>query len=161
MVVAAHDLRSGSLISPDDVRLEAYDPDAAPDGVRGSVDAVVGSTVAGPMRVGEALTDRRLLGPGLLAGYDADLVAAPVRIGDAGVVALLRVGDRIAVYAADGDPSSAAELVVSGADVVALPPVPDDRSTEGALMVLAVTSAEAAALAQKAATTQVSVTLLR
>ncbi len=54
------------------------------------------------MRAGETITDVRLVGPALLAGYGDQLVAAPVRIADAGSAALLQPGDVIDVLAADG-----------------------------------------------------------
>ena len=87
------------------------------------------------------------------------MVAAPIRIRDAGVVGLLEVGDRIDVYAARRD-TSFADLVVAGARVVALPR-PGDDNQEGGLVVLAVTPTEAAALAQASATAPLSLTLLR
>ena len=55
--------------------------------------------VFAPMRRSEPLTDARLLGPGLLAGYGTGLVATPVRIADADAAKLLSPGDVIDVLA--------------------------------------------------------------
>ena len=90
---------------------------------------------------GATITDVRLVGPALLAGYGGRLVAAPVRIADAGSARLLQPGDVIDVLAADGasgigDGTAAgtaggpvageARLVASGVRVVAVPR--DDES---------------------------------
>ncbi len=158
VVVAARDLSGGRLIGPDDVHLVEMGPGLAPAYAVTSVSRVVGQVVAAPMREGEALTDRRLLGASLVAGYPSDTVAAPVRIQDSQVVSLLHVGDRIDVYSSNGDQASPAERVVSDAPVMTLPGI-DAGGREGALVVLAVTQTDAARLAQAGATTALSVSI--
>ena len=62
----------------------------------------VGSTLAGPVRRGEVLTDVRLLGPRLAeatAGPDARVV--PLRLSDAALLDLIRPGDVVDVLAGD------------------------------------------------------------
>jgi pilus assembly protein CpaB len=159
VVVAARDLESGSVLSAGDVRVVQMPPRLVPAGSTYSAAKVVGSVVAGPMRAGEVVTDRRLLERALVAGYPPGIVAAPVRVRDAGVVSLLSVGDRIDVYAVRSD-TAPAELIVADVPVVALPQV-DDGTLQGGLVVLAVGSAQAASLAQASATAPLSVTLLR
>lgn len=158
LVVAAHDLLSGSVIGPDDIALVRMAADLIPTGSATSAAGLVGRIVAGPMRAGEPLTDRRIVGAALVAGYPTGLVAAPVRIQDADVVSLLRVGDRIDIYSSNGDPAVPAPRVVSDAPVVTLPSL-DSTGRDGALVVLAVSSADAARLAQASATTSLSVSL--
>ncbi|MDP9317546.1 MAG: Flp pilus assembly protein CpaB [Actinomycetota bacterium] len=159
VVVAAHDLTAGVVLSAADVTVVEMPPNVVPSGSAQSAGLVIGDVVAAPLRTGEALTDRRVVGRSLVAGYPRGMVAAPIRIRDAGVVGLLEVGDRIDVYAARRD-TSFADLVVAGARVVALPR-PGDDNQEGGLVVLAVTPTEAAALAQASATAPLSLTLLR
>jgi Flp pilus assembly protein CpaB len=158
VVVAARDLSSGTRVAPGDVRLAAVDPDLVPRGADAEVSSVVGRVLAAPMRAGEFLTDRRVLGAPLIASYPDEVVAAPVRLQDADVAALLRVGDRIDVYSSNGDQSVPARRVVSAASVVALPSAPE-TGREGALVVLAVSESAAALLAQASATTHISVSL--
>jgi Flp pilus assembly protein CpaB len=158
LVVASHDLASGVVLAADDVRVAAADPDLVPDGAASTVPAVLGRTVAAPMRAGEPVTDRRVLGAELLRGYPVGQVAVAVRIQDADVVSLLVVGERIDVYSATGDPRVPAARVVTDQTVVALP-VSGDSGREGALVVLALSPADAARVAQAAATTQLSVSL--
>jgi Flp pilus assembly protein CpaB len=159
VAVASRDLVAGVVLAPSDVRVVAMPPSVAPAGAPRTAAEVVGRVVAGPLRAGEALTDRRVLGGALLAGYPRGLVAAPIRIRDAAVVGLLGVGDRIDVYAARRDTVSA-DRVVAGVQVVTLPRPAGDNE-EGALVVLAVTADQAAALAQATATAPLFVTLLR
>lgn len=157
VVVAAHDLSGGTTIGADDVRISRLPPGLAPRGVFAATNAVLGSTVAAPMRAGEALTDRRLLGKSLVAGYAPGLVAAPVRIQDPDVVTLLHAGDSIDVYAASSQ-AGPATRIASGVRVVMLPRAADDGQS-GALVVLAVTPDDAAQIAAASATAPLSVTL--
>ncbi|MFZ1178568.1 MAG: SAF domain-containing protein [Mycobacterium sp.] len=101
VVVAARDLRPGSALTPDDVRLEKRLASTVPDGSRADLDAVVGSTLAGPTRRGEVLTDVRLLGSRLAestAGPGARIV--PLHLADSALIDLVRVGDVVDVLAA-------------------------------------------------------------
>jgi Flp pilus assembly protein CpaB len=158
VVVAARDLTSGTRIARGDVRLAAVDPDDVPDGAATQISSVVGTVLAAPMRSGESLTDRRVLGAALIAGYSGDIVAVPVRIQDADVVSLLHVGDRIDVHSSNGDQSVPARRVVTDAPIVALPSMPE-TGRDGALLVLAVSEDAAALLAQASATTHLSISL--
>ncbi len=156
VVVAARDLAGGAVIGAGDVRTVEVAPDVVPTGAL-DAQAAVGASVTAPMRAGEPLTDRRVLGAALIAGYPAGTVASPVRIEDADVVALLRPGDRIDLYAATGD-SGPATRVVANAVVVMLPRVGTDTGS-GALVVVAVTATEAAEIAQASAASVLSVSL--
>jgi Flp pilus assembly protein CpaB len=160
LVVAAHDLSAGDVLGPADIRVVRTEPELVPAGADTSVTRLPGRMVAAPMRSGEPFTDRRLVGRALIGGYPGDVVATPVRIQDAEAVSLLRVGDRIDVYSATGEPGAPAERVVTGAYVVTLPrPDLGTGGREGAMVVLAVTPTEAARLAQAGAVTQLSVSL--
>ena len=123
-------------------------PDAQP---------LVGRVVAGAVRAREPLTDARLVGPGLTALLPPDLVAAPVRLADLAVAALVRTGDRVDVLAAFPD-GEQAELVAAGALVLAAPrPASEDPDPAAGLLVLAVDPATAARLA--AASTRATLTV--
>ena len=145
------------MIGTGDVRTVEMPPAVVPEGAFRATAAAVGASVAAPMRAGEPLTDRRVLGDSLIAGYPAGSVAVPVRIEDAEVVALLRPGDHIDLYASIGDQGSATRIVTD-AIVVMLPEVTDDRGT-GALIVLAVDEVEAAKVAHASATGVLTVSL--
>jgi Flp pilus assembly protein CpaB len=157
VAVAARDLPAGVLLDDDDVRLARMPEALVPREALGAARPTVGRTVAAPMRAGEVFTDRRLVSGSLLAGYGGGLLAVPVRVGDRGAVELLRVGDRINVYAAARADQRSAHLVVADVPVVARPDERTDTTVAGALVVLAVSQPEAADLAQASATSVLSV----
>lgn len=104
-VVAEHDLRPGSALTSDDVRIEKRLAASLPDGSLADPAAVVGSTLAGPARRGEVLTDVRLLGNRLAeaalaskTGPGARLVS--LHLADGALTDLVRVGDVVDVLAA-------------------------------------------------------------
>jgi Flp pilus assembly protein CpaB len=121
IVVAAHDLSPGAALDADDVAIRTVSATTAPDGARHRIDEIVGNTLAGPARRGEALTDVRLLGPRLAeasAGPDARIVALP--LAEAALLDLVRPGDVVDVVAAPvaADTESAARVIASDAVVV-------------------------------------------
>jgi Flp pilus assembly protein CpaB len=161
VVVAAHDLPGGHPLTPADLTRSGLPADAVPGGAMSDPDALLGRTLASPVRRGEPVTDVRVVGKGLLDGYPAR-VAAPVRIADAGVARLLRVGDRVDVVATDPG-SGDARVVTRLAPVLALP---RERSGDGgsgpglaggALVVVAVPPTTAVDLAGAAASDLLSV----
>jgi Flp pilus assembly protein CpaB len=127
VLTAARDLPAGTTLERGDLASVDYTAGTAPEGL--AADAV-GRVLASPVRAGEPLTDVRLVGAPLAAAYP-DAVAMPVRLPDAGMAALLRVGDRIDLVAADPQGASA-RVVASDLTVVALP-APDDEATSGGL----------------------------
>ena len=88
---------SGVVLTPGDLAVTRFAEGTVPAGV---VADPTGRVLAGPVREGEPLTDRRLVGPTLVAGHPG-LQVAPVRLPDATAAALLRPGDRIDLLATD------------------------------------------------------------
>ncbi|ONH33075.1 MULTISPECIES: SAF domain-containing protein [Protofrankia] len=105
VVVAAADLAGGATMAATDVRMVSLPTDVVPAGAVRSPQDAVGRTLTAAVRQGEPITDARVLGPGLITRRQAaaGLVAAPVRITDAGSVLFLRVGDHVNVLAAATD----------------------------------------------------------
>jgi Flp pilus assembly protein CpaB len=164
VVVAAADLPGGRPLTHQDLTVEQVPVDSVPDGAATEPDPLVGRTLASPVRRGEPVTDVRVVADGLLDGYPLR-VAAPVRVADAGVARLLRVGDRVDVVATDPADGSA-EVVTRLAPVVALPREPRPGAASGpsglaggALVVLAVPPTTAVELAGAAASDLLSVIL--
>ena len=148
VLVAAADLPGGRTVLPGDLAVATFRADSVPSGTVPLESDAVGRVLAAPVRQGEALTDLRLVTPGLLDGYPG-LVATPVRIADAASVSLLRVGDRLDLVAADPEGRTAVP-VARTAPVIA---VPDRGSTDqdlqrGGLVVVAVPEQQALALAR-------------
>jgi pilus assembly protein CpaB len=161
VVVAAADLPAGAALAAGDLEIAWWPSALVPAGVAASPDEVTGRTLAGGLRSGEPVSDRRLVGPGLTASLGDGSVAAPVRLADLAVAELARPGDRVDVLATAPD-AETAEVVVSGALVLA--PASSDgeplepAATEG-LLLLAVDPDTAARLAAAAASDTLSVTL--
>lgn len=126
VLVAAHDLAAGSVITPGDVTRHDFAPGSVPDGVAAHPE---GRTLAAPLRAGEPLTDVRLVGPALAASYPG-LVAVPVRLPDAGMAGLLSVGDHVDLVAADPQ-GSGASVVAADVPVLALPAPAADEAGSG------------------------------
>jgi Flp pilus assembly protein CpaB len=153
---AARDLPAGAVLSDDDLVALALPEAAVPTGVLVDATAVVGRLLAGPVRRGEALTDVRLLGAGLLTAGDG--VAVPVRLAEPATAALVQAGDRVDVLSAAPEGGPAAQVVAAGLTVLAVPGLADDTG-EGALVVLAADPPVAARLAAAAVTGRLSVTV--
>lgn len=146
-LVAARGLAAGAVVEEGDVVTQSLPPTAVPpDAAR----SPVGRTLASPVGAGEVVTEARLVGPSLLEGRTG-AVALPVRVPDADVVALLRVGDRIDLFVAD--PAAAeptGRRVLEAALVLALP-TPGQRTSDGRLVVVATTPDQAAQVSGHAA----------
>lgn len=145
VVVAARDLPPGTILTGEDVRLEKRSATILPDGVSTDNGAVVGATLAGPVRRGEMLTDLRVLGPRLAesaAGKDARIV--PVPLTDAATLDMIRTGDIVDILTvADHGPGTSSDsppeptVLATGAVVVLVSPKPASRGigTQRAVMV--------------------------
>lgn len=141
--VAAHDLPSGTVLAPGDLRTVDFAPGSVPAGARADA---TGRTLAAPLRAGEPVTDVRLVGPALTDGYPG-LTAVPVRLPDPGMVDLLTVGDRIDLVSADPH-GGGATVVASDVPVLAVPDGPAEASATGLTGRLVVVGAEPADVAR-------------
>ncbi len=158
--MAAHDLDSGEVLTSDDLAIRRFPTDVAPPGT--ARDAV-GRTLAAPVRAGEPVTDVRLVAPSLVSGYPGRVVL-PVRVADADSVALLRVGDRVSLVAADPRRGTASYVAVS-VPVLALPrgeadaPDVSAASLPGRLVVVGAFPSDVDHIAGAAATDLLSVVI--
>jgi pilus assembly protein CpaB len=156
VVVAAAGLPAGRTLDSADLAVARLPPGTVPDGVVAEPGSLVGRVLAGAVRTGEPLTDARLVGPGVTTGLPAGQVAAPVRLADLAVAALVRTGDRVDVLAvADG--AAGADAVAENALVLAAGGSDDDPSA--GLLLVAVDPQTAGRLAVAAATATLTVSL--
>jgi Flp pilus assembly protein CpaB len=165
VVVAAHDLSPGAALTADDLRVENRLVPTIPDGAQSDLNTVVGSTLAGPARRGEVLTDVRLLGRRLAesaAGPDARIV--PVHPVDGALVDLVRPGDVVDVVAASETSSPSApkvpSVIATDAIVVLVSAKQKAQAaTNDRVVLLALPAASAKTLAGAALTQAVTLTL--
>lgn len=159
VVVASHDIGPGTALTADDVSLQTRSARTVPDGVATDVSAVLHSTLAGPARRGEVLTDVRLLGSRLTeatAGPDARIVG--VHPADAALIDLVRPGDIVDIVTADDatDPPSAPRVVATGGIVVL---VSDKHNHDDRVVLVALPAHAAVAVAGATLAQAVTLTL--
>jgi Flp pilus assembly protein CpaB len=169
--VATRDLSGGEPLQGSDVRLERLPLALVPSDSLTVRSPPTGRLLAAPVRRGEPLTDVRVLGAPLLTALDppADR-AVPVHVADAAAaLAVVHAGDLIDIIAApdsdDGEPEAPA-TVVHDVRVLATPGyrAPDGLPASGeagGLLVVAASLHQATALAQAAASAQLSVAVRR
>jgi Flp pilus assembly protein CpaB len=162
VVVAARDLSPGVALAAEDVRLEKRLTATIPDGSQVDPARVVGSTLAGPTRRGEVLTDVRLVGSRLAesaAGPGARIV--PLHPADPALIDLVRPGDVVDVLAgSDTDSKDAARVVATNAVVVMVSAKPKAAATNDDRVVLVAMPARTAhAVAGAALVQTVTLTL--
>ncbi len=162
VVVAAHDLSPGAALTADDLRLEKRLVPTLPDGAQSDIDTVVGSTLAGPARRGEVLTDVRLLGRRLAesaAGPDARIV--PVHPVDSALIDLVRTGDVVDVVASSDSGSESKPHVVATDAIVVLVSAKQkaQAATSERVVLVALPAAAANAVAEAALVQTVTLTL--
>lgn len=162
-VVAVRDLTGGEQLGADDLTVRPVPRDLLPEGAVTDTASLVGRTLASPTRAGELVTDRRVLGEGLLAAYPG-AVAVPARLADAASRRLLRVGDTVDLVAASPQ-GRAASVVAASVPVLALPSAGSRTSAAGAreagaLVVVAVSPDDALRVAQASAAGVIGVVLL-
>jgi Flp pilus assembly protein CpaB len=141
IVVAARDLAPGIELGSADVRVETRTATTVPDGAQTDLARVVGATLAGPARRGEALTDVRLLGPRLAesaAGPNARIV--PLHLDDTALLDLIRPGDVVDVLGAGTDAGVGAhaepQVMATDAVVVLVSQRPTGAGSGGGRVVL-------------------------
>lgn len=179
VLAAARDLPGGERLQPGDLRVVAVPPEFLPTGALKPEASAARRALAAPIRAGEILTDARFVSPALVSSAlvrrngGAGLIAYPVRFDDAEVVALLRVGDRIDVYAATSTASAMAARLGTGLRVIALPRAGPGETgigsslggggsasgRSGALVVLALESQTAARIAQAGTSARLTLAL--
>jgi Flp pilus assembly protein CpaB len=154
VLAAAHDLAGGAVPARDDLRTIELPPGSVPDGALQPGTDLSARVLSGPVRSGEPLTDARFLAP---PAVPRGSLAYPFRIDDADISALLRVGDRVNLYAATSTSADAANLLARAVPVVALPT--PRTTTSGALIVVAATPDTATRLAQASTNSRITVAL--
>lgn len=149
VVVAARDLAPGAALTPGDVSLESRSAHTVPDGALTEVATVAQTTLAGPARRGEILTDVRLLGSRLTeaaAGPEARIVG--VHPADAALIDVVRPGDVVDVVTAGQDDSGTASppaRVLASRAIVVL--VSDKHNHDDRVVLVALPAPAAVAVA--------------
>lgn len=169
VIVAAHALEAGVELAPGDVTRQSWPRRLVPEAAPGAVADVAGRTLAVSVPAGMPLLGGVLTDDALWSDAPAGTVAAPVRLADPELAAMLRAGDRIDVLGV-GHEGGAADRLARGA--IVLRGLARDESGGGGLfggaespasglVLLAVTPHEATALAEGAATRSLAAVLVQ
>jgi len=151
VVVAAHDLGVGALLTVHDLTTAAWPRELVPVGATGEPERLLGRRLAGPVGKREAVTTTRLVGAGLTVGLAPGEVATPVAT-DAAFATLVHPGDHVDVLAGppegvalttppgkSGVVSAGAMLVAEDVAVLAVLPPTDAEGGSGDALVLVAT----------------------
>jgi len=149
LVVAAGDLSPGAVLQATDLTVVTAPPELVPSGAFASPDELVGRPLSVGLTQGTAITTAALTEDGLV-DHDAAEVLVPIRVHDADVATLLRVGDRLTIVSAT--PEGIVSTVAEHIRVAQLPRsasggLLSGGSTSGALIVVAVPMSIAARVA--------------
>lgn len=128
VVVAAHDLSAGTILTEADLGVR-HDPD--PPAHRPVIEELVGSRMAVGLPAGLPLATTMLVGPGLADGAPPGTVVVPVRLADPAVMHLARPGDLVDLYLAPADTGGQreqADLITQRAVILSLPEAADAGS---------------------------------
>lgn len=159
VVVAGHTIAGGAQVTSADLVVTRLPPSAVAEGAITDPELALGRTVVAEVPARRVLTASDLLGAGELVG--PAMVALPVRFGEAGTIALLEVGSRIDLLG----PTAGADaygVVAASVRVVAIPAGGADGLLAGSgpeLVLVEVSSAQAAAIAAAAAVSPLSFAL--
>jgi Flp pilus assembly protein CpaB len=157
VVVAAHDLAAGTVLSLPDMREAVWPVNVRPPNAVDKVSAVLGRQLAGAIRTGEPITSTRLISGDIAAGLPPGLVAAPVELTSTTAGALVQPGDWVDVLttnrpAGSDDVAStrASHIVAEAVRVLTVRTTPPEAASGGTAIVVAVDHATALRLADAA-----------
>lgn len=159
VVVAAHDLAPGEVLTDADLRVVQREAHTVPEGAVAARSDAAGRALAGAVRSGEPLTDVRLVGQALAVAATGNGRASsvPVRLADADLAQLLHPGDTVDVLAM-GEKRGGVSVIATGAKVLVVAPAEDKRRSEGRLVVLGLPAEQANTVAAASLAQSITVT---
>ncbi|MGW4121200.1 SAF domain-containing protein [Nocardia sp. NPDC004711] len=161
VLVATRDLPPGQVLGDGDVRVAARETATLPAGTVREAARLRGATLAGALAAGEIVTEVRVVGPRLaaVAAQSADARIVPIRLADNAVAEILRAGDRVDVVAGEdsGGGGRPARLLAADAAVVLVSGTENSRGRTDRIVLLALDSRRAAAVAAASLRTALTV----
>ncbi|MEU1428297.1 SAF domain-containing protein [Nocardia sp. NPDC005746] len=161
VLVAARELPPGQVLGDGDLRTADRETATLPAGAVRDAARVRGATLAAALTAGEILTDVRVLGPRLaaVAAGSPDARIVPIRLADNAVAEILRTGDRVDVVAGEdtGGTGRPARLLAADAAVVLVPQADGTRGRTDRVVLVALDSRRATAVAAASLRTALTV----
>jgi pilus assembly protein CpaB len=158
VVKAKFQLPGGTIVAAADLMVDSAVASDVPDGVLTDPNVLVGKTLAAPVAENQMMT--LLTTTAARSTLPSGHVIAPLKLADSSLTALLRPGEVVDIVAADPQAEQPARVIASGARIVTVPEVPDDRAgpgPDGGLVLIDVDSHTAALVAQAAASATLSI----
>lgn len=118
VVVVVRAVAAGSTVTSDDLSVQKIPDEVIPDNALNSVDAAIGKVAVVPLTPATVVTSAYLLGAN---SAPTGTRQVPIRVPDADLVTLLRVGDRVSVVAPSSEGGS--RVIASNTRVAALPQI--------------------------------------
>lgn len=161
VVVATQDLAPGTVLQATEVTVREVPTQVVPDGAARTPDAVLGRTLAAPVRRGEPLTDVRLTGPALARTVSAqpDAVSVPLRLADPDVAALLHPGAAVDVVTVGERQDEPVVLARSARVLAVLEAGTRSRERDGRLVLVALDPVAATRVAAVSLSQTLTVTM--
>jgi len=161
VVVAARHLAGGAKLGADDLSVVQMPAEVVPEGAATTISEFTGRMLAAPRTKGTPLTSADVVDS---AGRAKGEVLAPIRLADAAVVQLIKVGSVVNVIAVDdaGQP----KILAKAARVALVPTLQQDggvlssKSENSGLVVIATDEATASALAAWSQHSSLNITLV-
>lgn len=154
VLVAARELGPGGRLTAEDVAVRTVPAELAPQDALAAPDDAVGRSVTGPVGAGEILTVRRVLTDRTAGQIRPGARLVPVSLQDSATMDLLRPGDVVDVVAQRKDDSPA---VLARSATVAVGPAAQAGRQQARTAMLAMSEAEAHAVAAAALSSPLSV----
>lgn len=148
-------IAAGEQLTAANLEETEVDAEAVPEGHLPTADELVGQHSAVPLPSGALVHEAQLVGPGLLQGQGAGVVAVPVRPADTAMVGMLTPGQSVDVLvSADSiEAGSSSRTLAEAAPVLWTPTSEDENWLPGAgetgnVVIVAVEAETAEAIAQ-------------
>jgi pilus assembly protein CpaB len=139
VMVATRDLAPGIVLEATHVTQRELPSQGVPDGAAYTPGAVLGRTLAAPVRRGEPLTDVRLAGPELArtVSTDPNAVSVPLRLADPDIATLLHPGAAVDVVTVGERQDEPVVLARSARVLAVLQAGPRTGARDGRLVLVA------------------------
>jgi pilus assembly protein CpaB len=148
VVVAAHNVEAGAVITTADVRMTRWPTAVVPPSAIEHLAGAIGHRLTGPIATGEVITPSRLVGANLGAGLPAGLIAVPVPLVDSGAANLIHAGDHVDLLSPPSATNPQASVVAAGVLVLSIVPGDPAATSISAQLVVAVDQATELRIAQ-------------
>lgn len=118
VVVAAHDLTAGHVLTEEDVTLKRIPTSLSPPGTPSHVDRVTGKSIVAPVPAGAPILSSQILDEKFINAAPHGTKILPIAIADTGGTELLQVGSYVDLYAPPDEEAESSEAVLAASEAL-------------------------------------------